>query len=408
LAWDIGQRGKTVFRAATGLFYAPPYITLWEQSVVFNGGNPELGKSISLTNLTDIQSAFNDAGINLSNAPLDGLPVFTPEQVAALPASNAAVYYMQPDFKLARSFQYRLALEQEIASGFTATIDYTTINTTRMDRVRDTNLPIPVRDATGRPVFTPSGSISLNSLRPNPNFAQIYITESSARGFYRAMTASTSLRRAGFVIDGAYTLSFNKGYDEHENGGVSSPFYENAYDLNNEYSWTQIDQRHQFASSAVFFLPMGFEISTVNRFNTGRPFSARTGVDSNRDGVTNDRPLLNGYPVPRYTFRNKGFRDTSLRVQKAFTLPNERGRILVSTEFFNLLDFDNVEVGSNQYTYCSSAAGSQNTAANCSLDRPAANPNFGSVRDAATGEYLTNSTLRTTPFQVQLGLRFEF
>jgi hypothetical protein len=222
------------------------------------------------------------------------------------------------------------------------------------------------------------------------------------------MTASTSLRRSGFVIHGAYTLSFNKGYDEHENGGVSSPLYENAYDLNNEYSWTQIDQRHQFASSAVFFLPMGFEISTVNRFNTGRPFSARTGVDSNRDGLTNDRPLLDGYPVPRYTFRNKGFRDTSLRVQKAFSLPNERGRILVSTELFNLFDFDNVEVGSNQYTYCSSAAGSQNTAANCSLNRPAANSNFGQVRDATTGEYLTNRTLRTTPFQVQLGLRFEF
>jgi hypothetical protein len=210
------------------------------------------------------------------------------------------------------------------------------------------------------------------------------------------------------VVDAAYTLGYNKGYDEHENGGVSSPFYENAFDLNNEYSWTQIDIRNMFVSSAVFFLPMGFEISTVNRFHTGRPFSARTGVDSNRDGVNNDRPLLNGYPVPRYTFRNNGFRDTSLRVQKGFTLPNERGRIVFSTEFFNLLDFDNVEIGSNQFTYCSNAAGSQNTTANCSLDRPTANANFGRVRDAATGAYLTNSTLRTTPFQVQLGLRFEF
>jgi hypothetical protein len=97
-----------------------------------------------------------------------------------------------------------------------------------------------------------------------------------------------------------------------------------------------------------------------------------------------------------------------LRVQKSFTLPNERGKLSFSTEFFNLFDFDNVEIGSNQFTYCSNAAGSQNTTSNCSLDRPAANANFGRVRDSATGEYLTNSTLRTTPFQVQLGVRFEF
>jgi hypothetical protein len=309
--------------------------------------------------------------------------------VAALPHSSSAVYFMEPDFKLARSFQYRVALEQEIASGFTASIDYTTINTTRMDRVRDTNLAPPVRNAQGRPIFNLAA-------RPNPNFGSIYITESSARGFYRGMTTSMNLRRSGFVIDGAYTLAFNKGYDEHENGGVSSPFYENAFDLNNEYSWTQIDIRHMFSSSAVFFLPMGFEISTVNRFNTGRPLSPRTGIDANADGNNNDRPLLDGYPVRRYTFRNKGFRDTSLRIQKSFSLPNERGNLAISTEFFNLFDFDNVEIGSNQFTYGNS------------LDGPTTNANFGRVRDAVTGAYLTNSTLRTTPFQVQLGVRFQF
>jgi hypothetical protein len=396
LAWDVRQNAKTVLRAAAGVFYAPPYITLWEQAIMFNGGNPELGKSVNLTNITDIRNAFNNAGINLSTAALDALPVLNADQLSRLPNSTAQVYFMEPDFKLARSFQYRVALEQQIANGWTASVDYTTINTTRMDRVRDTNLPAPVRDATGRPVYTPAATTSLNSLRPNPNFAQIYITESSARGFYRGFVASTSLRRSRYVIDASYTLGYNKGYDEHENGGVSAPFYENAFDLNNEYSWTQIDQRHQFASSAVFFLPKGIELSTVNRFNTGRPFSPRTGVDSNRDGNNNDRPLLNGYPVRRYTYRNTGFADSSLRVQKSFTLPNERGTLSFSTEFFNVLDFDNVEIGGAQQTYGNS------------LDVPSTNANFGRVRDAATGNYITSSTLRTTPFQVQLGVRFQF
>jgi len=33
--------------------------------------------------------------------------------------------------------------------------------------------------------------------------------------------------------------------------------------------------------------------------------------------------------------------------------------------------------------------------------------NFGQIRDA-NGNFLLNSTLRTAPFQAQLGLRFQF
>jgi len=395
MAWDIRQNAKTVFRAAAGVFYAPPYITLWEQSMVFNGGNPELGRSIGLTSLAAVNSTFQSQGINLANAPLNNLPVFSAEQLSRLPRSSAAVYFMEPDFRLARSFQYRFALEQEIARGFTASIDYTQVATTRMDRVRDINLPAPVADATGRPIYTltsPTGA----SLRPNTRFSQIYITESSARTLYRGVVASMNLRRSRYTVDASYTLGFNKGYDEHENGGVSSPFYVDAYNLNNEYSWTQIDQRHQFAASGVFFLPKGIEVSTVARFNTGRPFNPRTGVDSNRDGINNDRPLQGGAVVRRNMFRNIGFADTSLRIQKSFTLPNERGTLSFSTEFFNLFDFDNVEIGANQFTYGNS------------LDVPTTNRNFGRVRDSITDAYLTSGTLRTTPFQVQLGLRFQF
>ena len=50
---------------------------------------------------------------------------------------------------------------------------------------------------------------------------------------------------------------------------------------------------------------------------------------------------------------------------------------------------------------------SQQTYGN-SLDAPSTNRNFGRVRDSITNDYLTTGTLRTTPLQVQLGLRFEF
>jgi hypothetical protein len=84
-----------------------------------------------------------------------------------------------------------------------------------------------------------------------------------------------------------------------------------------------------------------------------------------------------------------------MRVQKHFTLPNEGGRVSVSAEMFNLFDYDNIEIGSANFTY------------GPDLGVPTANPNFGKTKNAQ-GQYLRNSTLRTSPFQLQLGLRFQF
>ena len=41
--------------------------------------------------------------------------------------------------------------------------------------------------------------------------------------------------------------------------------------------------------------------------------------------------------LKRNSFRNKGFQDVGLRLQKSFTLPMERGRILISADAFNVL-----------------------------------------------------------------------
>ena len=272
-------------------------------------------------------------------------------------------------------------------------VDYTQINVARIDRVRNLNLLPPTPDATGRPIYI-NLSLSANAaLRPYPKYAFAYVTESSARSFYRGMTATLNVRRQKFTIDATYTLGFSKSHDDHERGGFSAANYVDAFNLNNEYNWSNIDQRHQFAASSLLSLPFGFELSSYARFNTGRPFSPRTGSDSNNDGIVNDRPVLDGKVVLRNTFRNFGFSDVSARIQRNFKLPNEKGLLSFSVELFNLFNFDNVET--TQTTY------------GASLNVPPTNPNFGKVKDA-NGDYLSGSTLRTSPFQVQLGLRFRF
>jgi hypothetical protein len=398
LAWDIRQDGSTVVRGAAGVFYAPPYITLFEQAMSSNGGNPEISSNVNFNTTAEILAAFSSMGIDLGSASLDNLPVFTLAQLNQLrnPASRLAqstsVYYFDPDFRLPRAAHLRAALERQIAPGLMATVDYTQIDVSRMDRVRDINLPAPTIDATGRPVYTPSAAVSVNALRPDQRFGPVYATESTARSNYKGMTATLNVRRTMFTADASYTLGFLKSHDDHENGGFSSAFYTDVNNLENEYHWSNIDQRHQFMANGVFFLPLGLQVGTQMRFNSGRPFSPRTGVDSNRDGIVNDRPMLDGEVVRRNTFRNFGYSDVSLRVQKNFTLRGEK-TISLSAEMFNVFDADNVET--NQITY------------GPDLSVPTTNANFGNVRDAG-GNYILGSTLRTTPFQAQLGLRFGF
>ena len=399
LAWDVFENNRTVLRAAGGLFYAPPYISLWEEALASNGGNPEISSSITLNNAA-IASTFQQFGMNLANSDLRHLPVFTAAQLNQLSApdsriANGTVFGFDPNFRLPRSTQFRTALEQELGTGITASIDYTQIAVSRMDRVRNLNLLPPVPDATGRPIYTNLSLAQNANLRPFPKYAYAYLIESSARSLYRSMVASFNIRRRDYVLSGAYTLGFSKSYDDHENGGFSSANYVDAYNLNNEYNWSNIDQRHQFTANGMFYLPKGFEVSTQMRFNSGRPFSPLVGFDANNDGIVNDRPVLNGSVVRRNTFRNKGFADTSTRVQKNFELPAEKGKLAVSAEMFNMFNIANVEIGSAQYTY------------GPNLNVPTANPLFGRVKDTA-GNYIVGSNLRTTPFQVQLGVRLEF
>ena len=92
VAWDVGNAGKTVLRAGGGLYYAPTYMSMFAQSILFNGGNPDRAYSVSISNTSSnpnaIQNAFSSVGVNLATAPLTDLPAFTPSQFSTLEADG--------------------------------------------------------------------------------------------------------------------------------------------------------------------------------------------------------------------------------------------------------------------------------------------------------------------------------
>jgi hypothetical protein len=145
------------------------------------------------------------------------------------------------------------------------------------------------------------------------------------------------------------------------------------------------------------------------------PFNPTVGADLNGDGINNDRPLnAQGDTFYRNSFRNEPIFDMDLRVQKTFAFKETR-RLVISGEFFNILNRANVLVGTSAAPSSATAFGSGgqycvNTSTLCGLSSgPALNPNFLQTHDPTTGALLLNNVNPGSPvFQVQLGARFYF
>ena len=384
LAWDIGNSGKTVVRAGGGLFYAATYLSILGQSILFNGGNPEKAFSITLNNTpanpNAIQNAFLSVGKNLTNAPLTNLPAFDPSQGYTNFASlaNLAPSYMDPNFRNPRALQWQGGVEQQITRSVTLSEDFSYVNTVRVSRSRDTNLGPPVVDSTGRNIYS--------NPRPfGPLFGRATVTEAAGRSLYRGFTTTLKVRRSRYVMDLYYTRSWNYSYDDNERG-FTSPNYADLYNIRSEYNYSNIDEPHQFRGTVNYSLPLGFDIASTMKFTAGRPITARTGVDSNLDGVVNDRPIINGVMMKRNTFRNEGFKDVSLRLQKSFTMPNDRGKISLTADAFNVFNFKNVWMAATQ-TYGTAT--------------------FLKVKDSA-GNYVPTDAVANDSRTIQLGVRFQF
>jgi hypothetical protein len=398
-AWDVNRDAKTVVRAGSGLFYAPTYMSIFAQSILFNGGNPDKAFAVSVTDPTALRNAFSAIGVNLPTAPLGSLPTFTPAQMYQLfgtPGSvnNLAPFYIDPEFRNPRAAQFQLAVERQVASGIAANVTYSQIATTRVGRQRDVNVGDFWVDATGRRRYnSPATPTSAVTVRPlGPKFSKVQVTEAAGRSLYRGFTTAVNVRRVRYTVDLYYTRSWNYSYDDIERGftGIA---YADVNDIASEYNYSNIDEPHVVISNLNYSLPFGLDVASSMKFASGRPFTARAGTtDLNQDGQTNDRPIVDGVMFKRNSFRNAGFKDVTLRVQKNFVIP--RGTVSVSMEAFNLFNFSNVTLGASQMVY-----GPGNTPV------PAT---FMQYKDAAGNYIANNGNTAGDPRTLQFGVRFGF
>ena len=355
-------------------------------------------------------------GIDLNSFPLGQLPVITADQVQQIATllgvdpltAGLAPILMANDFQNPTSVQYGIGIERELNRSLTVGADFSYVHTTHLQQNRDINLPLPTirpaaTDPSQRPFF---GLVSAGVARPIANLNSVQIRESTGKALFRALTLRMKFQRRWGQFNAFYVRSKNLSTvdNEREAGGV---LFENAFDTSSEYFLSNLDIKHQFVANPVFFLPYGIDVSSAIRLRSGRPVDARIGSDVNQDRTNLDRPFLApGIPFERNAFRNRAVYNFDMRVQKRFTLGENR-RLIFSAEFFNIFNLENIELAGSQVTnFCSNTAD-----LTCGFKGPT-NPNFLSLIDnnpASTrfGSLLLNNN-PGPPFQVQLGARFQF
>lgn len=133
------------------------------------------------------------------------------------------------------------------------------------------------------------------------------------------------------------------------------------------------DVRHRFVFSGTYQLPANFQIGAIVNATSAPPYNVITGVDNNGDRNVNDRPIVNGVMVEPYSARGDSYFRTDMRVSRTFKMGGAR-------TFELLWEMDNIF----------------NTV------------NYGGYNGNMKSKLFGQPTFALTPFQGQLGLRFNF
>jgi hypothetical protein len=415
-AWTPDKNQRFVVRGHAGIFYAASPMLIFSDPTG-NFRNPPNNVRLFLNNTAkgSIYQQFLAAGVNLDTTPIDKLPIpalTAVSQAASFglgtapdPFAGAGTTAVATDFQNPRAYQMGLGGEARLSSHWTTGVQFNYVNTVHLERNKDYNLPAPVvLDASGRPMYCIANCPAAQTrLRPIASLGQINIRESSARSLYRGFTFSTQYRAGKLQAGAFYTLAWNYSDDDNErdSGGQAAS---DSFNYRLDYGLSNLDHRHEFASYALYTLPLGLELSGDFRVRSGLTLNPRTGADTNGDSYSSspggDRPFsAPGVVFPRNSFRTRAVYGDDLRLLKSFKLKSETRKVQLSAEFFNLFNIDNVIFNGTTNIY---GTGISATGAPVPVD-----PRFLLLK-TPDGKYNTQNSQVGFPFQAQFGIRFFF
>src|SRR5262249_42120946 len=177
------------------------------------------------------------------------------------------------------TIQSSVSVEQQLPKKFTLTTTYLNTRGVHYLRSRNINAPLPG-------TFTPG--VPGSGVHPFGNIGNIFEYESS--GIFKQnqfILNLTNRLNKYFTIGASYVL----GKAESNADGAGS-FPADSYNLDGEFGRSSFDVRHRGFVFASISLPKQFTISPFVIVSSGVPFNITTGIDTNDDSLTNDRPAF--------------------------------------------------------------------------------------------------------------------
>ena len=270
---------------------------------------------------------------------------------------------VDPDFKIARSWQNNVQLERGFGDHYSVAIGTSFVKGYNLPVVTNINLINPIGTLEdGRPIF----STAVNaSTRVDPRYNAINSAQSIGSSTYRNMTLQLTRRQfKGVGFDFAYTL----GKSEDNAPLINTLSVQgdagrsDMTNLDRDKGPNILDQRHTFVGSIVAspqFARDGAAGAILNnnvfgvaiQINSGIPINLRSSAELNNDATGSDRPLN----VPRNSLNLPARKNIDFRYSRKVRLQGSMAAEVIA-EVKNLFNTEQI-AGVNGTTIATNALG---------------------------------------------------
>jgi hypothetical protein len=449
VAWQIDS--KTVVRAGYGMFYGKTTNSTYYALRVENGVFQQTFSGCNPTSSNPVLKAcapvfpnvyFTPPGPGVT-APFAG--ALTPTvgiPGGTLPASSAAVHGMAPDFVNPVAHEAELTIERQLPGRMTLSATYLLTRGNHLPSSYDANVAPTTQTATydvlaGSSIGAATAlttTVPFYTSRINSASGLILNQFSVVNSWYNGLVL-TLKKPMSHDLELVFNYTFSKALDDGQTSGTNGTFFGtddvlDPYNLKQDYSHSDLDQRHRFVGSLLWQpryargfsnvaarqLLNGWTMSSIISASSGQPYMANIstsviappGLSPVDGGLTGGEVSTFASPVggriswlPRNPYNLPNLTDIDFRFGRNITF-KEKYKFDFSLDAFNLFNSTLVtSVNTSAYSYLSPG----------NLVKPNActtHTNGCLVPISSFGTNATTSSLLLGPRQLQINARFEF